>query len=176
MLKLKIAKLINFDPVSGTRFGERRWYLLHISKKRQIGIPTWCRWNGGYNYLSSDTTRYRWCKGGLTIGWLFVAKIFEHDNRELVLDWNKISLKNDTYRTNYSRQQAQLISDQKIPMENGWKNSWGFKTSKETLELNKNVLNSLKETCSYEERAAIDTVKQNPQLQSFKFKRERSLS
>ena len=161
----------NFDPVLNAKIGEKDIDNLHYytQKNVELGIPTWygIEINGGYNYLSGDKLNTSDTKGGLYNYGVTIplAKNLWYDKRRAVLDQAKLAGK-------MTRAEQIIISNELLlDAENTYwewvKNYEVLKLQKKNVELNKKRFEFIKKTFSYGERAAIDTVEAESQLQSF---------
>jgi hypothetical protein len=166
----------NFDPVLGGKLGEKNigGVQYYRQKNIELGIPTWygIDLTAGYQYLDGEKLNSSETKGGLYSMGITVplAKNFLYDKRRAILDQAKFALKMT------EAEQTVLTNELLLEAENTyweWVQSFEiYQLQTKAVSINKNRLNLIQKTFEYGERAAIDIVEAESQLQNFELQKK----
>ncbi len=165
-----------FDPVLGGKLGEKNidGTQYYRQKNLELGIPTWygVDLTAGYNHLEGEKLNSSDTKGGLYSFGISVplAKNLLYDKRRAMLDQAKFASKMT------EAEQSILTNELLLDAENTYwewvQNFEIYRLQTKAVEINRNRLHLIKKTFEYGERAAIDTVEAQSQLQSFELKQK----
>jgi len=166
----------NFDPVLGGKLGEKNigGVQYYRQKNIELGIPTWygIDLTAGYQYLDGEKLNSSETKGGLYSMGITVplAKNFLYDKRRAILDQANFALKMT------EAEQTVLTNELLLEAENTyweWVQSFEiYQLQTKAVSINKNRLNLIQKTFEYGERAAIDIVEAESQLQNFELQKK----
>ncbi|WP_288375546.1 TolC family protein [uncultured Chryseobacterium sp.] len=166
----------NFDPVLGGKLGEKNigGVQYYRQKNIELGIPTWygIDLTAGYQYLDGEKLNSSETKGGLYSMGITVplAKNFLYDKRRAILEQAKFALKMT------EAEQTVLTNELLLEAENTyweWVQSFEiYQLQTKAVSINKNRLNLIQKTFEYGERAAIDIVEAESQLQNFELQKK----
>ncbi|WP_164723286.1 TolC family protein [Chryseobacterium aureum] len=166
----------NFDPVLGGKLGEKNieGVQYYRQKNIELGIPTWygIDLTAGYQYLDGEKLNSSETKGGLYSMGITVplAKNLLYDKRRAVLDQAKFALKMT------EAEQTVFTNELLLEAENTyweWVQSFEiYQLQTKAVTINKNRLNLIQKTFEYGERAAIDIVEAESQLQNFELQKK----
>ncbi|MEJ5050398.1 TolC family protein [Chryseobacterium culicis] len=165
-----------FDPVLSGKLGEKNidGTPYYRQKNLELGIPTWYGIDitAGYNHLEGEKLNSSDTKGGLYSFGISVplAKNLLYDKRRAMLDQAKFALKMT------EAEQSVLTNELLLEAENTYwewvQNFEIYQLQAKAVEINRKRLHLIKKTFEYGERAAIDTVEAQSQLQSFELKQK----